>query len=46
VLDDQRLGGLLMWLPGDMMYVAAAAFLFFAMLAQDERTGLTEDGAG
>ncbi|HZS88087.1 MAG TPA: cytochrome c oxidase assembly protein [Chloroflexota bacterium] len=37
-LDDQRFGGLIMWLPGDMMYVAASSLLFFAMLAADERT--------
>jgi cytochrome c oxidase assembly factor CtaG len=46
VLDDQRLGGLLMWLPGDMMYVVAAALLFFAMLAHDERVVAAEDVAG
>jgi cytochrome c oxidase assembly factor CtaG len=46
VLDDQRLGGLLMWLPGDMMYVVAAALLFFAMLAHDERAVAAEDVAG
>jgi hypothetical protein len=46
VLDDQRLGGLLIWLPGGMMYVVAAALLFFAMLAHDERTFAAEDVAG
>lgn len=37
VLDDQRMGGLLMWLPGDMMYVLVATILFFAMMARDEQ---------
>lgn len=44
VLDDQRLAGLVMWLPGDMMYVGAATFLFFAMMARDERA--VEDAVG
>ncbi len=35
-LDDQHFGGLVMWLPGDMMYVAAGSLLFFAMLAAEE----------
>lgn len=42
-LHDQQLGGIIMWLPGDMMYIAAAALLFFAMLARDERAGPAED---
>jgi cytochrome c oxidase assembly factor CtaG len=45
VMDDQRLGGLIMWLPGDMMYVTAAALLFFAMLARDERDQAMEERA-
>jgi hypothetical protein len=34
-----------MWPPGDMMYVTAAALLFFAMLARDERNQATEEMA-
>jgi putative membrane protein len=45
VMDDQRLGGLLMWLPGDMMYVTATALLFFAMLSRDERDQAMEERA-
>ncbi len=37
VMNDQRAGGLIMWLPGDMMYVGAASLLFFAMMARDEQ---------
>lgn len=38
VIDDQHLGGVVMWFGGGMMYVLAAAVLFFAMLAADERS--------
>ena len=34
---DQQLGGVLMWIPGTMMYFAALALLFFVWLDQDER---------
>jgi cytochrome c oxidase assembly factor CtaG len=36
-IDDQRLGGLIMWLAGSLIYMAAAGVLFFVMLAADER---------
>lgn len=45
VMDDQSMGGLIMWLPGGMMHVAAASLLFFAMLARDERTPNPDDAA-
>lgn len=28
-LDDQQLGGLIMWVPGGMMYIVTLAFVFF-----------------
>ena len=34
---DQQFGGVLMWIPGTMMYFAALALLFFAWLEQEER---------
>ena len=34
---DQQLGGVLMWVPGTMMYFAALALLFFVWLDQEER---------
>ena len=34
---DQQLGGVLMWIPGTMMYFSALALLFFAWLEQEER---------
>lgn len=41
-VDDQRLGGLIMWLPGSLTYMGIAAVLFFAMLRADERMAGTE----
>lgn len=41
-VDDQRLGGLIMWLPGSLTYMGIAAVLFFAMLRADERTAEDE----
>lgn len=43
IMDDQRLAGIIMWLPGDMMYVTASALLFFAMLAREERLTAQND---
>ena len=46
-LDDQRLGGIIMWLPGSLAFMASGSVLFFAMLANDERTrGGEDDDAG
>lgn len=36
-IDDQRLGGLIMWLAGSVIYMAVAGVLFFVMLAAEER---------
>jgi putative membrane protein len=41
-IDDQHIGGLIMWLPGSMMHVIGASILFFAMLARDERAAMDE----
>ncbi len=41
-LDDQRLGGLIMWLAGSLIYMAVAAALFFAMLNAEERRQAAE----
>ena len=45
-LDDQRLGGIIMWLPGSLFFMAAGSILFFMMLAEDERARGDEDDAG
>ncbi len=37
VLEDQMLGGAIMWIPGGMMYVAAVVLLLFALLAREEK---------
>jgi putative membrane protein len=31
-LEDQQLGGLAMWLPGDMLYMALIAWIFKTLL--------------
>ncbi|MCA9868230.1 MAG: cytochrome c oxidase assembly protein [Anaerolineales bacterium] len=33
VLDDQRLSGIIMWIPGSMMYLIAALVLLFRLLS-------------
>ncbi len=33
-LEDQQLGGLIMWVPGSMMYIVAALILIFRFLQQ------------
>ena len=35
-LDDQRLGGLIMWVPGSMMYLIAGLILIARMLQQED----------
>ena len=35
--QDQQLGGVLMWIPGAMMYFTALAVLFYIWVAQEER---------
>jgi len=38
-LDDQRLGGLIMWVPGGMFYWVVMSGLFFAWVARERRGG-------
>lgn len=37
VLMDQQLGGLIMWVPGSMMYIVAALVLIGRFLSQEDR---------
>lgn len=37
VLDDQRIGGVIMWVPGSMMYMVAALVLVSRWLQREER---------
>jgi putative membrane protein len=34
---DQRLGGAIMWVPGDLIFLAAASFAFFLWLQSEEQ---------
>ncbi len=36
-LTDQRVGGAIMWVPGDTIFLIAASFAFFMWLDQEER---------
>ncbi|HEX6746151.1 MAG TPA: cytochrome c oxidase assembly protein [Longimicrobium sp.] len=36
-LEDQQIAGLVMWVPGSLAYLAAAAWLFIAWMARSER---------
>ncbi len=36
-LTDQRFGGAMMWVPGDLIFLAAASVCFFLFLDQEER---------
>ena len=36
-IDDQQLGGLIMWIPGQLLDLAAVGVLFAVWLAQSER---------
>jgi cytochrome c oxidase assembly factor CtaG len=42
VLDDQMLGGAIMWVPGGMMYVIAAVALLAHLMAEEERRTMQE----
>ena len=35
--EDQTLGGVIMWLPGWMMFLMALAIVFFIMMSEEER---------
>lgn len=37
VMDDQQLAGVIMWVPGSMMYLIAALFLAARWLSQEEK---------
>lgn len=41
---DQRVGGAVMWVPGDLIFLAAASGAFFLWLAQEERLQLRREG--
>ncbi len=43
VLDDQRLSGIIMWIPGSMMYFMIALALIFLILSGEDRKPLPED---
>ncbi len=45
VMDDQTLGGALMWVPGGMMYALGAVVLLARMLEQEEK-GIRKVGSG
>jgi cytochrome c oxidase assembly factor CtaG len=36
-VTDQRLGGVIMWVPGDLIFLAAASFSFFLWLQSEEQ---------
>ena len=47
VLDDQRMAGLIMWIPGSMMYIAAALVLIARLFVNADRPGdLSKQTAG
>ena len=37
VMEDQKIGGVIMWVPGSMMYILAALILISRWLQQEER---------
>jgi putative membrane protein len=37
VLEDQTLSGLIMWIPGSMMYILAALIMLFTQMKQEEQ---------
>ena len=41
---DQRVGGAIMWVPGDLIFLAAASGAFFLWLAEEERQQLRREG--
>jgi cytochrome c oxidase assembly factor CtaG len=41
---DQRVGGAIMWVPGDLIFLAAASGAFFLWLADEERRQLRREG--
>lgn len=45
-LRDQQLAGLIMWIPGGVVYLGGACLLFVSWLQGIERAGRLADGAG
>lgn len=43
-LTDQRLGGAIMWVPGDTIFLVAASVAFFMWLEQEEREQRRREG--
>lgn len=41
-LDDQRLGGILMWVPGGMFYWVAMSFVYFAWVRRERENDARE----
>jgi putative membrane protein len=41
-MADQQIAGLIMWMPGGMIYLAALSIVFFAWLGREERAGQIE----
>ncbi len=47
VLEDQKLGGVIMWVPGSMMYIVAALILAGQLLGEDQnRPNVPESPSG
>ena len=44
-LTDQRFGGALMWVVGDLIFLAAASLCFFLFLAKEERDQVAREAA-
>jgi cytochrome c oxidase assembly factor CtaG len=42
-IDDQHLGGVLMWVPGGLIYILAISILFFRMMSEEEAEPEIED---
>ena len=42
-ITDQRLGGAIMWVPGDLIFLAAASLAFFHWIASEEQDQLLRE---
>lgn len=45
-VTDQRVGGAIMWVPGDVIFLGAASAAFFLWLAQEEREQRRREARG
>lgn len=45
-LDDQRLGGLIMWIPGSLMIIGILTVVFFKWVGSEEDPGVRSSGFG